>query len=104
MARWKRYNPYYMEPEPRKEVYRTPETDLSEEQKKERDLKAVSPIKAAPPMLTSSVFNDLLVRYGILNGQCISSAGEPQRLLVCYHYLKIDIQLRPKKTCDINMK
>ncbi|KAJ8404238.1 hypothetical protein AAFF_G00340110 [Aldrovandia affinis] len=61
VARWKRYNPYYLEPEPRKEVYRIPETDLTEEQKKERELKAVSPIKAAPPMLNCSVFNDPLV-------------------------------------------
>ncbi|XP_061080811.1 small ribosomal subunit protein uS7m isoform X1 [Conger conger] len=61
VTRWARYNPYYLEPEPRKEVYDIPETELTEEEKKERELKAVRPIKAAPPALTSSVFNDPMI-------------------------------------------
>ncbi|KAG5832982.1 small ribosomal subunit protein uS7m [Anguilla rostrata] len=61
VARWTRYNPYYLEPEPRKEVYSIPETELSEEEIKERELKAVRPIKAAPPGLTSSVFSDPII-------------------------------------------
>ncbi|KAK1162327.1 28S ribosomal protein S7, mitochondrial-like [Acipenser oxyrinchus oxyrinchus] len=57
-ARWTRYNPYYLEPEPSKEVYRIPVTELTDEQKAAQELKAVRPIKAAPPGLTSSVFSD----------------------------------------------
>ncbi|KPP58269.1 28S ribosomal protein S7, mitochondrial precursor-like [Scleropages formosus] len=59
--RWSRYNPYYLEPEPRKEVYSTPETELTPEQLKERELKSVRPIKAAPPVVHSSVFSDPMI-------------------------------------------
>uniref|UniRef100_A0A4W5KU97 Small ribosomal subunit protein uS7m n=1 Tax=Hucho hucho TaxID=62062 RepID=A0A4W5KU97_9TELE len=58
LVRWSRYNPYYLEPEPRKEVYHIPETELTPEQKEERELKSVRPIKAATNSVTSSVFND----------------------------------------------
>ncbi|CAB1342396.1 unnamed protein product [Coregonus sp. 'balchen'] len=40
LVRWSRYNPYYLEPEPRKEVYHIPETELTPEQKEERELKS----------------------------------------------------------------
>lgn len=62
LVRWSRYNPYYMEPEVRKEVYNTPITDLSPEEKELRELKAVRPIKAAPHEMTSSVFSDPVLR------------------------------------------
>ncbi|MBN3303820.1 RT07 protein, partial [Amia calva] len=57
-VRWSRYNPYYLEPEADKEKYRIPESELSEEDREQRKLKALRPIKAAAPDLTSSVFND----------------------------------------------
>ncbi|KAK6479666.1 28S ribosomal protein S7 [Huso huso] len=57
-VRWTRYNPYYLEPEPSKEVYRIPVTELTDEQKAAQELKAVRPIKATPSGLTSSVFSD----------------------------------------------
>ncbi|XP_064843023.1 small ribosomal subunit protein uS7m [Oncorhynchus masou masou] len=58
LVRWSRYNPYYLEPEPRKGVYHIPETELTPEQKEERELKSVRPIKAATNSVTSSIFND----------------------------------------------
>ncbi|XP_023647822.1 small ribosomal subunit protein uS7m [Paramormyrops kingsleyae] len=60
-VRWSRYNPYYLEPEVRKEVYNIPETDLTAEQRKEQELKAVRPIKAAPASLHSSGFSDPMI-------------------------------------------
>ncbi|XP_061893279.1 small ribosomal subunit protein uS7m [Entelurus aequoreus] len=59
--RWSRYNPYYLEPEVRKEAHDKQETELSEEEKAERELKAVRPIKAATNSVTSSVFDDPLI-------------------------------------------
>nr|XP_046270886.1 28S ribosomal protein S7, mitochondrial [Scatophagus argus]XP_046270887.1 28S ribosomal protein S7, mitochondrial [Scatophagus argus]XP_046270888.1 28S ribosomal protein S7, mitochondrial [Scatophagus argus] len=61
LVRWSRYNPYYLEPEVRKEVYSRTETELSAEEKEQQELKAVRPIKAAPSGITSSVFNDPVV-------------------------------------------
>lgn len=58
LVRWSRYNPYYLEPEVRKEVYSKPEAELSAEEKEQRELKALRPIKAATHGLTSSVFDD----------------------------------------------
>ncbi|XP_015258480.1 PREDICTED: 28S ribosomal protein S7, mitochondrial [Cyprinodon variegatus] len=58
LVRWSRYNPYYLEPEVRKEVYSQPESELSAEEKEERELKKLRPIKAAPNGLTSSAFDD----------------------------------------------
>ncbi|XP_075880279.1 small ribosomal subunit protein uS7m isoform X2 [Nelusetta ayraudi] len=58
LVRWSRYNPYYLEPEVRKEVYNTPITELSPEEKELRELKGLRPIKAAPSGITSSVFSD----------------------------------------------
>lgn len=91
-----RYNPYYLEPEVRKEAYNIPENELTVEEKEERELKAVRPIKAAPPGLTSSVFSDPMMRYGIQLSQkrtglkCLHrplvSESHSQRVLVC-HYL-----------------
>ncbi|KAG2460990.1 28S ribosomal protein S7, mitochondrial [Polypterus senegalus] len=60
-ARWSKYNPYYLEPEVSKEYFNTPETELTDEQKAERQLKTTHPIKAAPSNLTSSVFSDPLI-------------------------------------------
>lgn len=59
--RWSRYNPYYLEPEVRKEAYSRPETELSAEEKEQRELKALRPIKAAPSGVTSSVFSDPVI-------------------------------------------
>ncbi|CAK6964838.1 S ribosomal protein S7%2C mitochondrial [Scomber scombrus] len=61
LVRWSRYNPYYLEPEVRKEVYGRPETELSAEEKEQRELKALRPIKAATSSVTSSLFNDPVV-------------------------------------------
>ncbi|XP_020491869.1 small ribosomal subunit protein uS7m [Labrus bergylta] len=58
LVRWSRYNPYYLEPEVRKEVYNRPEAELSAQEKEQRELKALRPIKAATSGVTSSVFND----------------------------------------------
>uniref|UniRef100_A0AAY4C9Q8 Small ribosomal subunit protein uS7m n=1 Tax=Denticeps clupeoides TaxID=299321 RepID=A0AAY4C9Q8_9TELE len=55
-VRWSRYNPYYMEPEPRREVY------VSEKEKdEERELKRVRPIKAATSGTSSSLFSDSVI-------------------------------------------
>ncbi|KAM7372089.1 hypothetical protein PAMP_009284 [Pampus punctatissimus] len=58
LVRWSRYNPYYLEPEVRKEAYSIPETELSAEEKEQRELKALRPIKAATSSITSSLFDD----------------------------------------------
>lgn len=62
LVRWSRYNPYYMEPVVRKEAYNRPESELSPEEKEEQKLKVIRPIKAAPHGVTSSVFQDPMVR------------------------------------------
>ncbi|XP_061702422.1 small ribosomal subunit protein uS7m [Syngnathoides biaculeatus] len=61
VMRWSRYNPYYLEPEVRKEAYDKPETELSDEEKEERALKTLRPIKAATNSITSSVFHDPVI-------------------------------------------
>ncbi|XP_072530611.1 small ribosomal subunit protein uS7m [Salminus brasiliensis] len=61
LVRWARYNPYYLEPEPCKDVYMIPESELTPEQKQEKELKTIRPIKAAPPSITSSPFDDPLI-------------------------------------------
>lgn len=61
--RWSKYNPYYLEPEVKKEVYSRPVSELSAEEKQERELKVVRPIKAATNSVTSSVFDDPVIRY-----------------------------------------
>ncbi|XP_060945926.1 small ribosomal subunit protein uS7m [Limanda limanda] len=58
LVRWSRYNPYYLEPEVRKEQYSIPEAELTAEENEQRQLKAIRPIKAASNGITSSVFND----------------------------------------------
>ncbi|XP_051245005.1 28S ribosomal protein S7, mitochondrial [Dicentrarchus labrax] len=58
LVRWSRYNPYYLEPEVRKEVYSKPETELSQKEKEEREIRMLRPIKAATNGVTSSVFSD----------------------------------------------
>ncbi|XP_073350552.1 small ribosomal subunit protein uS7m [Pagrus major] len=58
LVRWKRYNPYYLEPEVRKEAYSRPEAELSSEEQEQRELKAHRPIKAATSGVTSSLFDD----------------------------------------------
>lgn len=60
--RWSRYNPSFLEPEVNKELYRKPWEELSEEEKEKVELKAVQPIKAAPPSVSSSVFSDPMIR------------------------------------------
>ncbi|XP_034075786.1 28S ribosomal protein S7, mitochondrial [Gymnodraco acuticeps] len=61
LVRWSRYNPYYLEPEVRKEAYIKPEAELSAEEKELRQLKALRPIKAATNDVTSSVFSDPVI-------------------------------------------
>lgn len=63
VVRWSRYNPYYLEPDVRKEAYGRADTELSAEEKEQRDLKALRPIKAASNSVTSSVFDDPVLRY-----------------------------------------
>ncbi|KAI3359911.1 hypothetical protein L3Q82_014262, partial [Scortum barcoo] len=58
LVRWSRYNPYYLEPEVRKDAYGRPESELSAEEKEQQELKAIRPIKAATSGVSSSVFND----------------------------------------------
>ncbi|NWU91256.1 RT07 protein, partial [Upupa epops] len=60
-VRWSRYNPSYIEPEVNKELYQKPLEELSQEEKEKMELKALQPIKAAPPSLTSSVFSDPMI-------------------------------------------
>lgn len=60
--RWSRYNPYYLEPEVRKEAYDRAETELSAEEKEQQELKAHRPIKAATSGVSSSVFHDPVLR------------------------------------------
>ncbi|KAL7826660.1 hypothetical protein AOLI_G00318690 [Acnodon oligacanthus] len=60
-VRWSRYNPYYLEPETDKDVYKIPDTELSPEQKEEKELKTTRPIKAAATSITSSPFNDPVI-------------------------------------------
>ncbi|XP_077589997.1 small ribosomal subunit protein uS7m [Stigmatopora nigra] len=59
--RWSRYNPYYLEPEVRREAYDKPETELSDKEKEEQNLKALRPIKAAESSVTSSIFYDPVI-------------------------------------------
>ncbi|KAF7654250.1 hypothetical protein LDENG_00072390 [Lucifuga dentata] len=61
LVRWSRYNPYYLEPEMSKEAYSKAETELSVEEKEQRELKVLRPIKAAAGGATSSVFYDPVV-------------------------------------------
>lgn len=61
-VRWSRYSPGFVEAEVNKELYRKPWEELSEEEKQKLELKAVQPIKAAPPTLSSSVFSDPMIR------------------------------------------
>ncbi|XP_041812691.1 28S ribosomal protein S7, mitochondrial [Chelmon rostratus] len=61
LVRWSRYNPYYLEPEVRKEAYSKPETELSAEEKEQQELKVVRPIKAATNSVSSSVFDDPVI-------------------------------------------
>ncbi|XP_062495828.1 small ribosomal subunit protein uS7m [Pezoporus occidentalis] len=60
-VRWSRYNPSYIEPEVNKELYQKRPEELTEEEKEKLEHKAVQPIKAAPPSLSSSVFSDPMI-------------------------------------------
>ncbi|XP_014733750.1 PREDICTED: 28S ribosomal protein S7, mitochondrial isoform X2 [Sturnus vulgaris] len=60
-VRWNRYDPSYLEPEVKKESYQRPLEELTEEEREQMELKAVRPIKAAPPTLSSSVFSDPMI-------------------------------------------
>ncbi|XP_069510916.1 small ribosomal subunit protein uS7m isoform X2 [Ambystoma mexicanum] len=60
-VRWSRYSPMYLDPEVSKEYYRKPMEEMSDMEKLEQEVKAVRPIKAAPPNLTSSVFTDPMI-------------------------------------------
>lgn len=62
LVRWSRYNPYYLEPEVSKEAYNRPEAELTAEEKEQQQLKTLRSIKAAPNSITSSVFNDPVLR------------------------------------------
>ncbi|XP_071390629.1 small ribosomal subunit protein uS7m [Centroberyx affinis] len=58
LVRWSKYNPYYLEPEVRKEAYSRAETELSAEEKEQQELKVLRPVKAASNGVTSSLFYD----------------------------------------------
>ncbi|XP_073800252.1 small ribosomal subunit protein uS7m [Danio rerio] len=60
LMRWSRYNPYYLDPEPRKDAP-VSDSELSPEQKELQELKTVRPIKAALTGDTSSAFSDPLI-------------------------------------------
>ncbi|XP_030064155.1 small ribosomal subunit protein uS7m [Microcaecilia unicolor] len=60
-VRWSRYSPIYLDPETNKERYRKPQEELTEEERAERELKTVRPIKAAPNNVSSSVFMDPVI-------------------------------------------
>lgn len=60
LMRWSRYNPYYLDPEPRKDAS-VSDSELSPEQKELQELKTVRPIKAALTGDTSSAFSDPLI-------------------------------------------
>lgn len=62
LVRWTRYNPYYLEPEVRKEAYSRPEAELSPEEQEQQKLKTHRPIKAATNGVTSSLFDDPVLR------------------------------------------
>jgi hypothetical protein len=62
LVRWSRYNPYYLEPEIQREAYSVPDTELTTEEKQQRELKELRPIKAATSGITSSVFSDPVLR------------------------------------------
>ncbi|KAK2536865.1 Mrps7 [Columba livia] len=84
-VRWSRYNPSYLEPEVNKELYQKPFEELSEEEKEKMELKAVRPIKAAPPTLSSSVFSDPMISNvfswsGIIHLLCMSPCLCPKTL------------------------
>uniref|UniRef100_A0A6I8RW40 Small ribosomal subunit protein uS7m n=1 Tax=Xenopus tropicalis TaxID=8364 RepID=A0A6I8RW40_XENTR len=74
-VRWTRYSPQYLDPEPDKEVYKRPLEELSEQERADRELKIVRPIKAAPSNVTSSVFSDLTVRYRDINNNLTLSCS-----------------------------
>ncbi|KAG7504818.1 28S ribosomal protein S7, mitochondrial [Solea senegalensis] len=61
LVRWSRYNPYYLEPDVRKETYSRPEAELTAEEKEQQQLKVLRPIKAATNGVTSSVFSDPVI-------------------------------------------
>ncbi|XP_077474357.1 small ribosomal subunit protein uS7m [Stigmatopora argus] len=61
LMRWSRYNPYYLKPEVRREAYDKPETELTDKEKEEQNLKALRPIKAAENSVTSSIFYDPVI-------------------------------------------
>ena len=61
-VRWSRYGPEYQDPQIDKEYYRKPLTELTEEEKYERELRKTQVIKAAPATRTSSVFEDPVIR------------------------------------------
>ncbi|KAI1232364.1 28S ribosomal protein S7 [Lamprotornis superbus] len=58
-VRWSRYDPSYLEPEAKKESYQRPLEELTEEEREQMELKAVRPIKAAPPTLSSSTLENI---------------------------------------------
>ncbi|NXX99207.1 RT07 protein, partial [Centropus bengalensis] len=57
-VRGSRYNPSYLEPAVAKALLQQPPEELPEEERKTAELRAVRPIKAAPPSVSSSVFSD----------------------------------------------
>ncbi|XP_075994908.1 small ribosomal subunit protein uS7m [Genypterus blacodes] len=61
LVRWSRYNPYYLEPEVRKEAYSQSEAELSAEEKELQKLKVLRPIKAATSDVNSSLFQDPVI-------------------------------------------
>ncbi|NWI10315.1 RT07 protein, partial [Crypturellus soui] len=60
-VRWSRYNAEFLEPEVNRELLQKSWDELSKEEKAKQELKAVRPIKAAPPSVSSSVFSDPMI-------------------------------------------
>uniref|UniRef100_A0A0P6JIZ1 Small ribosomal subunit protein uS7m n=1 Tax=Heterocephalus glaber TaxID=10181 RepID=A0A0P6JIZ1_HETGA len=60
-VRWSRYGPEFRDPLVDKEHYRKPETELTEEEKYDQELKKTQLIKAAPATTTCSVFADPVI-------------------------------------------
>lgn len=61
-VRWSRYNPTYVEPQVNKKMYYKPLEEMTEKEKAMWNLRITRPVKAAPSNVSSSVFNDRVIR------------------------------------------
>lgn len=79
--RGSRYNPSFLEPEVNKELYQKPWEELSEEEREKLELKAVQPIKAAPPTVSSSVFSDPMIRSEKASSSPVTARSHGAKML-----------------------